>query len=427
PAYRGEAVIALTNKVPHDAYRGASRPEATYLIERAIDQLARELNLDPAEVRIRNYIPKEDFPFKTITDLEYDSGDYAMNLRKALELSGYARWREEQRRAPGSSRMIGVGLATYVEICSFGPEFPQTAAISIAQDGTITVISGTSPHGQGHETPFAQIVADKLGVSVEEISVRYGDTAMLPWGTFTAGSRSAALGGSAVLMCAEKIKKKMAKIAAKSLGVLEEDLVFANGEIGSKSHPDDEKMKLSFKKVASYAYRPKKLPEGMEPVLYEFSAFAPPNYAYPFGTHVAAVEIDKETGLVKILEYTSVDDCGKVLNPMIVEGQVHGGAAQGLGQALLEGIAYDESGQLLTSSFLDYQIPMAEDMPSMRTFRTETSTYVNELGIKGIGEAATIAATPVLMNAVADALSHNGKLVEKMPLKPDYVLSLMKS
>ncbi|MDG6995752.1 MAG: xanthine dehydrogenase family protein molybdopterin-binding subunit [Nitrososphaerota archaeon] len=427
PAYHGEAVIALTNKVPHDAYRGASRPEATYLIERAMDQLARELSLEPAEVRLRNFIPKEDFPFKTVTDLEYDSGDYAMNLKKALELSDYEKWRDEQKRAARSERIIGIGLATYVEICAFGPEFPQTAAISITQDGKITVISGTSPHGQGHETPFAQIVADKLGVSVDDVTVVYGDTGMLPWGTFTAGSRSAALGGSAVLMCAEKIREKMAKIAAKSLGAPAEDIEFVNSELRSKSHPQDEKMRLSFKKVASYAYRPKKLPEGMEPVLYEFSAFAPPNYTYPFGTHIVVVEVDEDTGKVKLLDYTSVDDCGKVLNPLIVEGQVHGGAAQGLGQALLEVVAYDNNGQPLATSFLDYQIPTAEDMPPVHTYRTETTTYSNALGIKGIGEAATIASTPALMNAISDAFAQRRVRVENMPLKPEYVLSLMKT
>ena len=426
PAYLGEAVIALTNKVPHDAYRGASRPEAIYVIERAIDELARSLALDPAEVRLRNYIPKEDFPFKTITNLEYDSGDYAMNLKKAIDLSGYERWRDEQRRAAKSGRIIGVGIATYVEICAFGPDFPQTASITVTPDGRITVISGTSPHGQGHETAFGQIVAEKLGVSIDEVMVTHGDTNMLPWGTFTAGSRSAALGGAAVLMCAEKIRGKMSKIAAKSLGVPEEDLIFANGEVSSKSQPRDEKLRISFKKLASYAYVPKKLPGGMEPVLYEFSAFVPPNFAFPFGTHVAVVELEKETGNVKILDYTAVDDCGRVLNPMIVEGQVHGGAAQGLGQALLEGVVYDAHGQPLTASFLDYQIPTAEDIPNLHTFRTETPTYSNALGVKGIGEAATIAATPALVNAVSDALASMGVIVDKMPLKPEYVFDLIR-
>jgi aerobic carbon-monoxide dehydrogenase large subunit len=425
PAYRGEAYIVLTNKVPHDAYRGASRPEATYLIERAMDELARELSVDPAEVRLRNYVPKEDFPYKTAGGLEYDTGDYAMNLRKALELSRYDKWREEQRRAQASGRMIGIGLATYVEICAFGPDFPQTGAVSVSASGAVTVITGNSPHGQGHETPLSQIVADKLGVPLDQIVVTYGDTMMLPWGTFTAGSRSAALGGSAVLMSAEKIKAKMAKIASMALEVPEEDLVFRDGDIVSKSRKsDDTKKKISFAKVASTAYHPNRLPKGMESVLFEFSSFNPPNYTFPFGTHVAVVEIDRETGRLRILDYTSVDDCGKVINPLIVEGQIHGGIVQGLGQAMLEEIRYSDSGELLSSSFLDYQIPLAEDVPNIHSFRTETPSTSNPLGLKGIGEAGTIAGTPVIANAVRDALAVNGVKVEKMPFTLDYLWTL---
>jgi aerobic carbon-monoxide dehydrogenase large subunit len=426
PAYLGEAAIVLTNKVPHEAYRGASRPEATYLIERTMDEMARELGADPVEVRLRNFVPKEDFPFKTITELEYDTGDYSMNLKRALEYSGYDKWIKERLAEKSPKKLIGVGLATYVEICSFGPDYPQTAAISVSEQGRITVISGTSPHGQGHETPLAQIVADKLGVSVADVTVTYGDTALLAWGTFTAGSRSAALGGAAVYLCAEKIKDKMGKIAAKSLDVREDDLVFEEGKIMPKNNRDPKKV-LTFGKVASYAYRPKKLPDGMEPVLYAFSAFAPPNFTYPFGTHVAVVEVDVETGVPTLLDYTAVDDCGNVLNPMIVDGQIHGGAAQGLGQAMLEDVVYSEDGQLLSSSFLDYQIPMAEDIPQVHTYRTVTPTYANPMGLKGIGEAATIAATPVIMNAVRDALAKIGVKVEKMPAKPDYLFSLIHS
>ncbi len=431
PAYYGEAKIVLTNKVPHDAYRGASRPEATYLIERAMQELARELNIDPAEVRLRNFIPKEDFPYTTVGDLTYDSGDYAMNLKRALELSHYDHWREEQMRARtlrDGGRLVGVGLCSYVEVCAFGPEFPQTAAISVSESGTVTIVSGTSPHGQGHETPLAQIVADKLGINgVEDIAVTYGDTSQLPWATFTAGSRSGALGGSAVLMCAEKIKDKMAKIAAHNLGAAPEEIVFRKGEIFPASAGEDPKKRLTFKKVASYAYRPKKLPKGMEPTLFAFSAFVPPNYTFPFGTHVAVVEVERDTGKVKILQYTSVDDCGRVLNPLVVEGQIHGGIVQGLGQAMLEGVVYDSNGQLLTASFLDYQIPLAEDVPEIQSFRTETPTDSNQMGIKGIGEAGTIAATPTLANAVADALAPLGTKVLEMPLTPDYMKRLLRS
>jgi aerobic carbon-monoxide dehydrogenase large subunit len=425
PAYRGEAYIVMTNKVPHAAYRGAARPEATYLIERAMDELARELQMDPAEVRLRNYVPKEDFPFKTAGGFEYDSGDYAMNLKKALELAQYDKWREEQKRARASGKLIGIGLASYVEICAFGPDFPQTAAVSVSMSGAVTVITGNSPHGQGHETPLAQIVADRLGVPLDKIVVTYGDTMMLPWGTFTAGSRSAALGGSAVLMSVEKIRNKMAQIASEVLEVPQEDLTFRDGEIISRSRKsDDPKKKVSFIKIASRAYHPNKLPKGMEAVLFAFSSFNPPNYTYPFGTHIAVVEIEPETGKLRILDYTSVDDCGKVINPLIVEGQIHGGVVQGIGQAILEEIRYSDTGELLSSNFMDYQIPLAEDVPNIHSYRTETTTDANPLGLKGIGEAGTVGATPVIANAVRDALAVNGVKVEKMPFSLDYVWTL---
>jgi len=420
PAYRGEAYIALTNKVPHDAYRGAARPEATYVLERTMDELARELGLDPAEVRLRNFIPKENFPIKMIGGLVYDTGDYSMNLTKALVLSNYDKWREEQRRARASGRLFGVGLTTYVEICAFGPDFPQTAAVTVSPRGKVTVITGNSPHGQGHETPLAQIAAEKFGISPDDIFVSYGDTGQLPWGTQTAGSRSAALGGTAVLMCVEKIKAKMQQVAAHNLEVPAEELKFRRGQIIS---PSGDK-RISFEKLAALSYNPLKLPEGMEPVLYAFSCFAPRNHTYPFGTHVAVVEIEKDTGEVRILDYTSVDDCGKVINPMLVEGQIHGGIAQGLGQALLEDLKYDRDGQLLSSSFLDYQIPQASDIPVIHSFRTETPSTSNPLGIKGIGEAGAIASTPAIANAVRDALSKKGKESRVMPFTPDYVWKL---
>ena len=425
PAYAGVARIVLTNKVPHDAYRGASRPEATYLIERTIDDLARKIGVDPAEIRFMNFVAKERFPFTSAGDLEYDTGDYAMNLQKALDLSDYEKWREKQRRWSDPNKLLGVGLSTYVEVCAFGPEYPQTAALMVSEKGLVTIISGTSPHGQGHETPLSQIVAEKLGIPIERILVNYGDTSLLPWATITAGSRSGALGGSAVLMCTEKIKKKMAKIASKALDVPEDDILFARGQIYSRSYPDDPRKRIAFDEISSYAYDPEKLPPGMEPVLYEFSAFVPPSNTFPFGTHIAVIEIDKETGTIEIIDYVSVDDCGKVLNPMIVEGQIHGGITQGLGQALFEEIKYDSDGQLLTTSFLDYQIPLGEDVPQMRNFRTETPTFANKLGVKGVGEAGTIAAPPTIANAVRDALSSKGSAVEKMPFTPEYVKHLI--
>ena len=424
PAFDGEALVVLTNKVLHDAYRGAARPEATYAIERAIDELAHELGLDPAEVRLRNFIPTDDFPYKTVSGFSYDSGDYSHNLQKALEFSEYEKWKARQRSGRAKGKLVGIGIACYVEICGFDPDTPQTASILVSQSGMVTITPGTFPHGQGHETPFAQIVADILSIPIEGIEVSYGDTDRLPWGTLTAGSRSAALGGTAVLMCAQKIKDKMTLIAAKNLGVMAQDVIFQSGEIFSRKESEDMR-KLSFEEVAAFAYQPSKLPVGMEPVLYSFSAFAPPDCLFPFGTHIAVVEIEKETGFVKILNYVAVDDCGKVLNPLIVDGQVHGGIAQGLGQALLEGIRYDTDGQLLTSNFMDYQIPLASDVPLILTHRTVTPTTRNPLGTKGIGEAGTIAAPPALANAVADALSLVRAKATEMPLSLDYVYHVL--
>jgi carbon-monoxide dehydrogenase large subunit len=423
--FKVELFCVLTNKVPFDAYRGAGRPEATYLVERTVHRVATELGIDSTEVRLKNFIPKERFPFKTISGLEYDSGDYETNLKKALELSEYNKWRVEQRRARGGNngRLIGVGISSFVEICSFAPDFPESASLYVSRTGKITVIPGTSPHGQGHETPFAQIVADELGVALDDIVVTYGDTAQLPYGTFTAGSRSAALGGTAVLMCAKKVKEKMAEIAGHILEVDPSTLSFENGKIFQKHNPNDKS--IAFAKVAKTAYIPSRLPKGMEPALYAFSVYAPPDCTYPFGTHVAVVEVERETGLVKILDYVAVDDVGKVLNPMVVEGQAHGGIMQGAGQALLEEVVYDENGQLLTSSFLDYQIPVAGDVLPIRWSRTETPSPLNPLGAKGVGEVGAIACPPAIVNAVEDALSPFGVKVDRMPLTPTYILNLL--
>jgi carbon-monoxide dehydrogenase large subunit len=425
--FNGELFCVLTNKVPLDAYRGAGRPEATYLIERTLQRISAELGLDPAEVRLRNFVSADRFPFRTLTGYDYDSGNYEMNLRRALELADYTKWRIQQRRARAprdNKKLIGIGLSTYVEICAFGPDFPQTASIVVNASGKVTVISGTSPHGQGHETPLAQIVADELGIRPDDIVVNFGDTTNLPYGTFTAGSRSAALGGTAVLMTARKIKEKMRAIVANNLGVTPTALQFRDGLIVYEEEPSKS---ISFKEAATLAYQPTKLPHGIEPTLFAYSAYAPSNYTFPFGTHIAVVEVDTETGNVRILDYIAVDDCGKVLNEMIVEGQVHGGLVQGAGQALLEEIVYDQSGQLLSSSFLDYQLPVAEDSFPIRWQRTETPSPVNPLGVKGIGEAGAIAAPPTIINAVEDALLPLAVKVDLMPLKPDYVFSLLKS
>jgi carbon-monoxide dehydrogenase large subunit len=346
-----------------------------------------------------------------------------MNLRKAIELADYDRWKFEQRTARKSDRLIGIGVSSYVEICSFSPDFLQTAAIIVGKSGKVTIISGTSPTGQGHETPFAQIVADTLGIDIDDIVVRYGDTSILPYGTFTAGSRSAALGGSAVLMCANKIKEKMAMLASRWLECAPESLVFEHGKVYIVTNPSKS---LSFSQIATDSYQPAKTKD-IEPTLFAYSAYAPPNYTYPFGTHIAIVEIEKQTGIVRVLDYVAVDDVGRVLNPMIVDGQVHGGIMQGAGQALLEQVEYGTDGQLLTGSFQDYQVPLSVDIVPLRCFRTETPSPSNLLGVKGVGEVGAIACPPTIVNAVEDALVHLGVKVDLMPLTPDYLCKLIQA
>ncbi len=422
PAYRGELFSVLTNKTPQGAYRGAGRPEAAYLIERTVDRVARQLRLDPVKVRLLNFVPKSKFPYLTAGGFTYDSGDYEMNLRKALEVSEYEKLKKTQLEARSRGRLVGIGLATYVEVCGFSPNYPQTAAITVTSSGKVVVNVGTNPHGQGHITPFAQVVAQELGLDITDISIRYGDTATLPYGTITAGSRSAAVGGSACLLAARKVRRKMSAIAAKMMGLKDENLSFRNGRIQSASNP---RASLSFEDVAGQAYHPTALPRGMEPTIYEYCAYAPSSNVFPFGTHIAMVEVDRETGLVKVLKYFAVDDVGNVLNPLIVEGQVQGGVLQGIAQALLERIVYDDNGQLLTSTLSEYLIPSTDTAPIIRCFRTETPSPANPLGAKGVGEAGTIAATPTIMNAVEDALSPFSATIAKMPLTPEYVLSLI--
>lgn len=424
PAYEADIYSIFTNKVPHGAYRGAGRPEAAYLIERAMNVLASKLKLDPVRVRQANYISKEKFPFKTPGGYTYDSADYELNLAKALQVSGYQKLRQQQREAKAAGRLFGIGICTWTEICGFAPGTPQTAAVTVLNDGGVVLTIGGHPHGQGHAISMIQLAADELGLDPNHFVVRHGDTDMLPWSTMTAGSRSAALTGAAVLISSRKIKEKMAKIAAHALNVSTSTrMVFDDGKI----YPEGGRSRaLTFKEVTELAYNPEKIPQGMESTLFEYTAYAPPNFTFPFGTHLAVVEVDRETGVVKLLKYFAIDDCGKVLNPMLVEGQVHGGVAQGLGQAMLEELLYDENGQLLTSTLADYLLPSADTIPEMVWERTETPAYSNPTGVKGIGEAGAIAATPVLVNAVEDALSEYGVVVEKMPLRPDYIRSLIK-
>jgi len=421
PAFKAEAMTVFTNEPPIGAYRGAGRPEATYLIERTVDVIARRLKLDPVKVRLKNYVPKSKFPYKSAGGNTYDSGDYEGNLRRALELSRYDELRDFQREARAKGRLVGIGVVTYVEVCGFGPDLPQTASVAVSRHGRVTVTVGTNPHGQGHSTPFAQIVAQELGVDLSDIVVLYGDTAAIPWGTITAGSRSAVVGGSAVLLASRKIREKMSRIAAKMMGLRGDRMIFRDGKIFSGTSSKS----LPFAEVAKTAYSPQSLPPGMEATLYEYCAYAPLGNAFPFGTHVTMVEVDRGTGIIKILKYVAVDDVGKVLNPLIVEGQVHGGVLQGVSQALLEQMVYDENGQPLTATLSDYLIPSTDTAPLIETYRTETPSPLNPLGVKGVGEAGTIGATPAIVNAVEDALSPLGVTVQKIPLTPNYVWSLI--
>ena len=423
PNYEASADVVITNKVPLGAYRGAGRPEASYLIERAINIASAKLRLDPVKVRQLNYVKKERFPFQTSGGHTYDSGDYHANLQKALKLSDYDGLVAERRRARQEGRLVGIGLATWVEVCAFGPFWPQTASISVSEEGRVQVSLGGHSHGQGHATTFAQVVADELGVAMDDVTIRDGDTSVLPWSSLTAGSRSAALSGSAALLCARKIREKMSAIAARKLGARSAaKMVFTKGTVYREDQPSK---KLKFSEVAALAYDPFALPPGMEPTLFFYSAYAPKSNTYPFGNHVALVEVDRESGVVKLLKYFAVDDGGKILNPMVVEGQVHGGVVQGIGQALIEDVVGDENGQPLSTTLADYLIPSADMLPNIVWGTTETPTDSNLLGVKGMGEAGTIAATPTIMNAVEDALSSFHVVMDRMPASPSYLKSLM--
>ena len=424
-----ELQVAFTNKVANDATRGASRPEATYAVERIMDILAAELKIDPAELRRRNYLAPESFPYSTLTGLVYDSGNYAALLDKALQVSDYAGLRRQQERARQEGRYLGVGLAGYVEVSGWGPS-TVAGAIGIAHgnfevatvranwDGTVTVLTGTSPHGQGHETAWAQIASEVLGVGLDDVAVAHGDTAQVPFGSGTFGSRSASVGGAAVKLASDRVREKAVRIAAHLMESRVEDLEYIQGQARVKGSPT---RSMSFAEIAKAAHTAHKLPPDTEPGLEWTSFFDPANFTYPFGVHIAVVEVDPETGRIEIKKYLAVDDCGKVINPMLVDGQVHGGVAMGVGQALLEEIVYDDQGQLKTSSFVDYLLPSALDIPNIETDRTETPSPVNVLGVKGIGEAGTIVGTATIANAVMDALRPLGVRHVDIPLSPEKV------
>ncbi|HEV7666430.1 MAG TPA: molybdopterin cofactor-binding domain-containing protein, partial [Chloroflexota bacterium] len=407
----------FTNKTPVGAYRGAGRPEATYLMERLVDVVASELKLDPADVRRRNFIATDRFPYDTPLGTSYDTGDYAPALNKLLAMAGYAELRRQQTAARNdmTKPLMGIGISAYLEICAFGPW--ESATVRVERTGKVILLAGTSPHGQGHVTPFRQIVADQLGVPLEDIRVLFNDTAIVPTGVGTFGSRSAAVGGSAVLGAAERVRDKMVRIAAEVLEASASDIEISQGRIGVRGVPD---RSTTLKAIAGLAYEGK-VPDGDEPGLEANKFFKPEGETFPFGMHLAVVEIDRDTGKVRLVRFLAVDDCGRVLNPMMVDGQRHGGIAQGVGQALFEEVQYDQSGQLMTSTLGDYALPRAGDLPWFELDMTTTPTPRNPLGAKGIGEAGTIGSTPAVVNAVVDALAPFGINHLDMPTQPEKV------
>src|SRR5262245_57790636 len=407
----------FTNTTPVAAYRGAGRPEAAYYIERLVDAVAAELGVAPEAVRRKNFIAPSAFPYKTPTGQNYDSGEYDRALTKALEVSGYAKLRAEQkeRLQKGDRRLLGIGLACYVEMCGFGPF--ESALVRVEPSGTVTAFTGTSPHGQGHETTFAQIIADHLGVDFDQVVVRHGDTLNTPMGNGTGGSRSLAVGGTAILNATLKVQDKAKRLAAHLMEAAPEDIVVGDGGYRVRGVPD---RVVTLGQIAAKAYGAV-LPSGIDNGLEATDFFSPPQLVYPFGAHVAVVEVDRESGHVTLRDFVSVDDCGVRISPMIVAGQVHGGLAQGIAQALIEHHVHDQDGQLLTGSLMDYAVPHAEDLPSFTTGETVTPTPFNPLGAKGIGEAATIGSTPATVNAVVDALASFGVRHLDMPLSAERV------
>ncbi len=430
-AYSFRCTGVFTTKMPTDAYRGAGRPEATFGIERIMDELAAELDMDPLELRQRNWIAHEEFPYTTIAGLTYDSGNYEAATAKARQIFGYDDLRKEQmeRRASGDKVQLGIGVSTFTEMCGLAPSRVlgqlsyaaggwEHASVRMLPTGKVEVVTGSSAHGQGHETAWSQIVADALGVPFEDVRVLHGDTQVSPKGMDTYGSRSLVVGGTAVLSACAKVVQKARRVAAHMLEASENDIEFAAGRLQVRGDPEQAR---TIQEVALAAFAAHNLPEGFEPSLDSDATFDPDNFSFPHGTHLCATEVDTETGQVKIRSYVAVDDVGRVVNPVIVEGQVHGGIAQGIAQALYEEAVYDADGNLLTTTMADYLIPSAADLPTFVTDRTETPATTNPLGVKGVGEAGTIASTPAVVNAVVDALRPLGVRDVVMPCTPERV------
>jgi carbon-monoxide dehydrogenase large subunit len=430
-AYRFEATGVFTNRTPTDAYRGAGRPEATYAVERAMDALARRVGKDPVEIRRMNFIPPFSEARAIPSGLQFDSGNYEATFDKALALFGYEelRRRQQEARRSNATKQIGIGLSTYIEMCGLAPSQVlgalkygaggwDAATIRCHPTGKVTVITGTSPHGQGHVTSWSQIAADALGVPYEDVEVLHGDTSISTFGMDTYGSRSLAVGGIALHFAAEKIRAKAAKIAAHQLEVAEEDLEWSDGALRVRGAPERAK---TIADIAFAAWTAHGLPDGVEPGLAATHVYDPPNFTFPAGAHLCAVEVDTETGETKIIKYVAVDDCGNVINPVIVEGQVQGGIAQGIAEAMFEEAVYDDGGNLTSSHMGYYRIPSAAELPPFHTDRTETPSSTNPMGVKGVGEAGTIAAPPAVVNAVVDALEPLGITGIGMPVTPERV------
>ena len=429
PAIKEDVYGIYTNTVPVEAYRGAGRPEATFMIERLVDLLAAELGLDPADVRRKNFIPRFEDGHDTVTGLTYDSGDYPAALTKVLDHVDYGALRAEQAEARKDNRCLGIGMSSYVEICGLGPSqvagaigfqggLWESAIVRFHPTGKVHVFIGASPHGQGEETTFAQIVADELGVDTNDVKVFHGDTDVSPMGWGTYGSRTTAVGGAALAIAVRKIREKAKIIAAHLLEAAVEDMEYEDGKFFVKGSPDQSK---TIQDIALMAHVAWNMPEGVDPGLEESTFYDPPNFVFPYGTHVAAVEVDPTTGQVELQRYVALDDCGPQINPVIVEGQVHGGVVQGIGQALWEEAVYDDDGQLVSGSMLDYAVPRADGLPEIEVLSTVTPSPHHPLGVKGVGEAGTIASTVAVYNAVMDALRPLGVKTLDMPFTPERV------
>ncbi len=435
-AYDFECTSVFTTMTPTDAYRGAGRPEATYAIERAMDALAARVGIDPLELRRRNYIAKEAYPYTAWSGLTYDSGDHDAAATKAAELVGYdaLRQRQQTQNVAGATKRMGIGISSYFEMCGLAPSRVlaslnysaggwEAATVRVLPTAKVQVVTGTAPHGQGHETSWSMIVADKLGISPDDVDVLHSDTAIAPLGLDTYGSRSLAVGGIAVAMACDKVIDKAKQIAAHQLEASADDLDFAGGAFTVKGSPDKT---MPLAAIAFEAFTAHNLPDGLEPNLECNVTYDPPNFSWPFGTHICVVEVDTETGGVDVLQYAAVDDCGVQINPLIVDGQVHGGVVQGLAQALFEEAVYDTDGNLKTSTLAEYLVPAASDVPSITLGHTVTPSPTNQLGVKGVGEAGTIGAAPAVINAVVDALSGLGVTDVPMPASPLNIYNAMR-